>query len=445
MGLTCSQAVCYQLCATDVSQEYEYFRPDMLETPVDVLKAEALKPPHIYQESPLPNLVRMHSPLSGRRAMKRLELPSAPIRSEVVGTSGCCGSERPPCPPGAPCKRPLLWVSMAMAIGCSGGIACMFLLQVCTLVDWQAWGSAQDALDAFSQGGGDSRRGGGATSAVSQGAQPSRLRVTNGCSRSALWLQAVGGNASAASLIQRPTKVGPQTFVDVNVTSERHSVQYWPASSCWGQGRYCNSKEGQSSGSQGRMKLEDFSSRFRATFGALGKPCNTKAGQLEGCDFVDVSLHRGFSAPFKLLVKGDCRKPLAEGSEEVRVVDCSALTMSGCPAKEVLGPETVDLNVVETRWGHSRQVGCQSPCSRLSQAGPGALHGVDLQEYCCTDDSRRCREGHAGRSSYAQKVQDMCPDAAVGGMGTGTCPAGTQYEMVFLCPDDQGSGDEPEP
>ncbi|XP_031284689.1 thaumatin-like protein [Pistacia vera] len=127
-----------------------------------------------------------------------------------------------------------------------------------------------------------------------------------------------------------------------------------------------------------------------------GSPPNTLAefsiNQYNSLDFIDMSIIGGFNVPMEFSSdSGDCS----------RVIQCTADIIGQCP-NELQVPG-----------------GCNGPCPVFK-----------TQEHCCTS-------GKCGPTNYSQFFKERCPDVYSYPMDDATsiftCPAGTNYKVVF-CP-----------
>ncbi|GAB4856891.1 tropomyosin [Ancistrocladus abbreviatus] len=126
-----------------------------------------------------------------------------------------------------------------------------------------------------------------------------------------------------------------------------------------------------------------------------GVPPNTLAeyalNQFGNRDFIDISLVDGFNIPMDF-------SPTGGGCRGIR---CTADINGQCP------------NPLRTGGG------CHNPCTVFK-----------TQEYCCT-------QGKCGPTTYSRFFKERCPDAYSypqdDATSTFTCPAGTNYRVVF-CP-----------
>lgn len=318
----------------------------------------------------------------------------------------------------------------------------------------------------------DSSRGGEAAAAVAEGdaaaaagsvggggsvgsAQTTRLRITNGCKDEPMWIAQFSEHE--AVLGKQNVKLAPGSSHDVEVPQ----AGFGPIASSWYSKWRCvddgNACAVGDSGGPGQ-RCDDaagcappLDSKLSARLGKQGKPCNTTAGKHEGCDFIDISLQDGYTVPFKLVIKGDCGRAYEHASSDRKhkVVDCSRLSVDRCPADESLGEFGSGLNLQAINPTRSTVAGCYSPCTKLSypdwvkpsgaasyvRKGPGQLAGAD--RFCCS--SLKSCDGTLSKTAFVRTVHEMCPGVNAfdydRGMGVGTCPAGTRYEMVFFCPD----------
>lgn len=278
--------------------------------------------------------------------------------------------------------------------------------------------------------------------------QPTRLRITNGCNHEALWLARLGKDQVDGQNI----KIWPLESHDVSIPENTlGTTRFWPKWRCVKDGNAC------AVGDSGGPGLEcdaragcspPMDTKFEATFGEMGLPCNTSEQKYEGCDFVDVSVKDGFTVPFQLQIKGDCKGSYSRNTDKVhQIVDCTKLSVDECPSSETIQGSQVDLRAINPSWGAVS--GCLSPCSQMTfpkwQDGTGAQTGrvprsevgPEASPYCCPTP-QACQDGEMTRTQYVAAVHRMCPGVNSypydHGMGVGTCPAGTKYEIVFYCP-----------
>mmetsp|Transcript_75509 Transcript_75509/g.219346 ORF Transcript_75509/g.219346 Transcript_75509/m.219346 type:complete len:465 (+) Transcript_75509:76-1470(+) len=287
-------------------------------------------------------------------------------------------------------------------------------------------------------------------------AQRSRLRVTNACADEPMWV-AFHGVGSEHLAEATNFRLAPLESRDYSIPSEGFpgtaTTRWWAKWRCADDGNSC--AIGDSGGD--RQVCEEASgcappvdTKFSARFGDVAKTCDVDANVFAGCDFVDVSLQDGFTTPFQLRIKGDCTATQAKGvGRTQQVVDCSNLTLDNCPRSEDLGVfgRDVDLHVVNPSM--SVVAGCYSPCGRLIfgkwsdharthvRMAPPHMMSKAVSAYCCPDQED-CKDGAIAETAFAHAVREMCPGVNAydydQGMGVGTCPAGTEYEMFFFCP-----------
>jgi len=270
--------------------------------------------------------------------------------------------------------------------------------------------------------------------------QSTRLRITSACGTEAMWIahEAGGGVGPDAQNI----KIGPLESFDFQVYDNLKATRYWPKFRCDASGNGC-----EIGGSGGPAQMCDktigcsppIDSKFEATFGESGKPCNTSGGEYAGCDWLDISFVDGFTVPFKLDIKGDCQQKL---------IDCSHLSTDSCPTAENLGSagSNISLQAIHPKLG--TVVGCYSPCSKLTfqnwnnPVAKGHTPSDSLaKDYCCPtppESPTQCRQGPVTKTKFVQAVHKMCPGvygyAYDDGVGLLNCPAGTTYEMTYYCP-----------
>lgn len=280
--------------------------------------------------------------------------------------------------------------------------------------------------------------------------QPTRLRITNGCQGESLWLAHTASQMNDAQNI----KLQSGQSHDFAVPDGLSSTRFWPKFTCNEQGNACAIGDSGGPGQACDAKLgcgPPIDTKFEATFGHHGKPCNTSADEYAGCDFVDVSLVDGYTVPFKLIVRGDCTQkytdPIDVATVE-EVIDCSALVVSECPISEDLGGKGSSVSLRAVHPSTNEEYGCYSPCTKLTYGNWGntLAQGASPQqpgvhEYCCPtppETVKSCRAGPANRTTYVDAMHRLCPAVYAYAYddteGLHHCPAGTKYEMVFYCP-----------
>mmetsp|Transcript_42894 Transcript_42894/g.136315 ORF Transcript_42894/g.136315 Transcript_42894/m.136315 type:complete len:427 (-) Transcript_42894:105-1385(-) len=260
-------------------------------------------------------------------------------------------------------------------------------------------------------------------------AQATRLRITNGCTSEPMWIASMAGTGRVndPSIVE----LAPLAFHDFHITDGLASTRYWPKLGCDLNGGACRIGD---SGGPGQVCNPQFGcappvdSKFEATFGAVGQPCDFSTGQIAGCDWLDISMVDGFTVPFRVEVLGDCH-----GSPSI---DCSALSFSRCPSDlQVRHPGTGDL------------AGCYSPCAKRTTANWGNAAGRHspadpaAMMYCCPTPPitpSECQAGPVAHSPYVAMVHSDCPGvyayAYDDAEGLRACPAGVQYHVTFYCP-----------
>lgn len=144
----------------------------------------------------------------------------------------------------------------------------------------------------------------------------------------------------------------------------------------------------------GKCETGDCGGRLQCK--AFGTPPNTLAefalNQYSNLDFFDISLVDGFNVPMAF-------NPTSNGC--TRGISCTADIVGQCPA------------VLKTTGG------CNNPCTVFK-----------TDEYCCNS-------GSCNATTYSEFFKTRCPDAYSypkdDQTSTFTCPAGTNYEVIF-CP-----------
>ncbi|GAB5360655.1 hypothetical protein AAMO2058_000645800 [Amorphochlora amoebiformis] len=270
-----------------------------------------------------------------------------------------------------------------------------------------------------------------------------RLTITNGCESAPMWIAHMAG----AGIGPDPQNILLQSSKSYQFTipDGLQATRYWPKMGCDSDGNACtlggSGGPGQKcNGTVGCAPPID--TKFEATWGVTGQPCNPGKGQYAGCDWFDVSLVDGFTLPFKMEVSQDCNLPIS-------TVDCSHLSAASCPTTENLGPSIGNLSLVATNPTNNQTVGCYSPCSKLTFSNwknPVGNHPPSdaiAAPYCCPTppiSPKQCREGVAAESEYVKAIHQMCPHvygySYDDGIGLQTCPAGTTYSVTFYCPAD---------
>jgi len=185
--------------------------------------------------------------------------------------------------------------------------------------------------------------------------------------------------------------------------------------------------------------------KFEASFGHSGLPCNPVTNSMQGCDYVDVSLVDGWTLPFHLELNGDCE---GQGGVRPHVIDCSGLSYGICPTAEQLTTLGMAVNLQAVNPNTGVVSGCYSPCSKLIDtkwrndlAEGRKTQDPEVAPYCCPtppESPQACRAGPVKDTAYVQAMHRFCPgvygfsydDAA----GLLRCSSATTYNMVFHCP-----------
>merc|ERR1719215_1056394 len=279
--------------------------------------------------------------------------------------------------------------------------------------------------------------------------QPTRLRIKNGCDREALWLASVGDYQAPINNV----KILPLGSRDIEIPeSGVLSTRFWAKWRCMTDGNSCAIGDSGGKGQECEAQsgcAPPVDTKFEVIFGKIGAVCNTSTKAYRGCDFVDVSVKDGYTVPFALDIKGDCKGHTPKDTDNVhQIVECPDLSLDECPSAEAVNGVSMDLKA--TNPASSEVVGCLSPCSKLLLPAwqEGAAEKGERQKmpanvppeadkYCCSTQEA-CRGGEVLNTQYVQALSRMCPGINSypydHGMGLGTCPAGTKYEMVFYCP-----------
>jgi len=245
--------------------------------------------------------------------------------------------------------------------------------------------------------------------------------------------------------------LGPHESHDFDIRDGMRSARFWAKARCNAQGNLCIVGDSGGLGQHCDKVLgcaPPLDTRFQASFGVSGEPCDPEANNSKGCDVVDISLVDGFTLPFSLAVFGDCESQNAAGTDKVHtIVNCSRLSIDDCPCDEDMGVDKyLNLNLLDP-VSHAR-VGCYSPCGKTTYS---AAHAIDKSAretlgnrslpYCCPSDSvspEACNSGPINRTKYATTMHRICTGVPAYPQDEHakllTCPAGTKYEMVFYCP-----------
>mmetsp|Transcript_12046 Transcript_12046/g.28279 ORF Transcript_12046/g.28279 Transcript_12046/m.28279 type:complete len:388 (-) Transcript_12046:64-1227(-) len=276
-----------------------------------------------------------------------------------------------------------------------------------------------------------------------------RLRITNGCSLAPLWIAHEAGAAVGPD--PQNVRIEPLQFHDFETGDGLKSTRYWPKMACDEQGNNCGL-----GGSGGPQELcvgtgdykrcaPPIDTKFEASFGVTGQPCNPATNQMQGCDYVDVSLVDGWTLPFRLELQGECE---GKGGDAPPVIDCSGLTFDMCPSAEMLTTigATVNLQAVNPRT--DTVTGCYSPCSKLidlkwhnSLAAGRKAQDPEVAPYCCPtppESPEACRAGPVKDTAYVKAMHRLCPGvygySYDDARGLLRCSSVTIYNLIFKCP-----------
>lgn len=282
------------------------------------------------------------------------------------------------------------------------------------------------------------------------GEQPTRLRITSACDKEPMWIAHEAGSGVGPDA--QNIKLMPLQSHDFTVYDNLKATRYWPMFRCDESGGSCLLG---GSGGPGEVCDEKvgcapaIDSKFEATFGEVGKPCNTSfpPGEYDGCDWLDVSFVDGFTVPFKLDINGECKARFANVTGH-KTIDCSKISVNSCPVQEDMGKAGSNVNLQAIHPTTGEVVGCYSPCSKLTFRNWNneiAMHHTPqddvAKDYCCPtppESPEACRAGPVKDTQFVQAVHHMCPGvygySYDDGVGLLTCPAGTTYEMTFYCP-----------
>ncbi|CAE7236240.1 unnamed protein product, partial [Symbiodinium sp. CCMP2456] len=242
-------------------------------------------------------------------------------------------------------------------------------------------------------------------------------------------------------------KIEPDDFHDFCTPDKLVGTRYWPKMLCDEDGVNCllgssgGPGEGCSGAGQYLSCAPPIDTKFEATFGRRGAPCNGQSSQ--DCDFVDVSLVDGWTLPFRLLIAGSCS---GGGNLHPDEIDCSGLTFEQCPTAERLGTKTYDMQA--RHWGSGSIAGCYSPCLKLTDpkwnntASRGRSRTDDVAApYCCPTppiSPQACRAGPVEGTEYVKAVHKYCPGVYAycydDAMGLLQCSADSNYQLEFFCP-----------
>lgn len=285
--------------------------------------------------------------------------------------------------------------------------------------------------------GGDGQ-GGDAPLCGDAGPQSTRLRIISQCDQP-IWIQA------SENVPMPATKLEPGDCFDAPVPDAALSAtRFWPKLGCNEQGEDCKIGQSVAPCPQGGCQ-PPIDSKFEATW-ADPVNCPTSGGDANCVTWYNASQVDGYTLPFSI-------RPTGPGSDAPGCVvsECGDLDLSECPSAEDLSQggefpayDAVDLRVLDPD-DPSKVLGCLSPCKKLNYPAPWG-HGMaenisPAVEFCCPTppiSPEQCSSGPVVETDFVNRLQDMCPSvysyAYDDADGLHTCPAQTQFEVVF-CPE----------
>lgn len=286
-------------------------------------------------------------------------------------------------------------------------------------------------------------------------APPRRLTIVNGCLDKPLWIAHTAAGTTGPD--EQDLKIEPLASHDFLTPDGLSATRYWPKMGCDATGSNCEVGDsggpGESCVIRAPGKGDDYSkcappvdTKFEASFGVNGQPCNPSAeggSEMKGCDYVDISLVDGFTLPVKLDIQGECNESSVR-QRRVQELDCTGLSMDFCPHVEGLtGQRVVDLAARNPR---THQVaGCYSPCMRLldtkwTHQAAAVGEDPDVLSYCCPTppvSPEVCRAGAIMRTAFLRTVKKKCPGAYSfaydDSNGLLRCTSATRYVLTFYC------------
>mmetsp|Transcript_75343 Transcript_75343/g.161410 ORF Transcript_75343/g.161410 Transcript_75343/m.161410 type:complete len:496 (+) Transcript_75343:70-1557(+) len=278
-----------------------------------------------------------------------------------------------------------------------------------------------------------------------------RLRITNGCAREPIWIAHMAANTIGPDA--QNVEIPPLATRSFATSDGLTATRYWPKMGCSAEGSKC--ALGGSGGpgeacvkKTGKHRYRDCAppvdTKFEATFGISGLPCDPSKGQMKGCDYADMSLVDGWTLPFKLIIKGECTGGYGTGPPPV--IDCSRLSFEACPKAEHLPSAGMTANLQATNPKIGKLAGCYSPCQRLVSKQWNNTYqkpqDAGAAPYCCPtppESPEACRSGPMKDTAFLKAVHERCPGvygyAYDDGMGLLRCESSSVYELTFYCPD----------
>lgn len=293
--------------------------------------------------------------------------------------------------------------------------------------------------------------------------QPTRLRISNGCSQP-IWMFSLVGSGGGTLTDPNQILLNPNDYHDYNIPDEGlAATRFWPGMNCDGSGNNC--QIGASGGPPPFTCPANIGcgppvdSKFEGTFGCLysdPSQCQNNpsgSGPLSTQDYWDTSMVDGYTLPYRVQVTGNCPTGPTNG-----VIDCSKLTLDLCPTNIDLStngqfPSLSNESLVLDYPNTNTVVGCYSPCSKLTMGNWQSIpdppfngttynpSDAQAEYYCCPTPPisvDQCRGGPGGSNAYVNLIHDYCPQtyayAYDDTTGNWQCPAGVQYEVIFYCP-----------
>lgn len=284
-----------------------------------------------------------------------------------------------------------------------------------------------------------------------------RLTVVNSCKRAPIWIAHLANVGVGPGQQNVKIEPGDSYAFSSEDTDGLGGARYWPKMGCDETGSHCTLGDSGGPGEGCVVRApgtpDDYSrcappvdTKFEASFGVSGKPCNPRApdgSEMAGCDYVDISLVDGFTLPVKLEIYGECNTSSAQ-ERRVGQIDCSGLTMDVCPHNESLtGGRTVDLAAKNP--ASQQAAGCYSPCMRLldtkwTRQAATTAEDPAVSPYCCPTppvSPEQCRTGPITSTKFIDTVKAKCPGAYSyaydDSNGLLRCTSETTYVLIYYC------------
>lgn len=299
-----------------------------------------------------------------------------------------------------------------------------------------------------------------------------RLKIINGCGEPmwVQWLTAPGVTFTGANRLQLPA-LGSSVEYDIP-DKGLPSMRFWPGFGCDANGHNCRVG---ASGGPANLGFTcpaggcapPIDSKFEASFGCIPGVSDAQCAQnpsapgtpLGRGDWWNNSFVDGYTAPMKVIVKGNCpvgpqpAPVFGPGGPPGGVIDCSTIRISDCPTNENLStdgryPALANVNLIATNPITGAQAGCYSPAAKLTYRNWPSSTPIynpadpQAQMYTCPTppiSPEQCMAGPADRTKYRNMVHSHCDTYAYAyddGVGLSSCPAATNlsYEVTFYCP-----------